>query len=212
MHDNENTAVEATKEIIEKYGGALIELKNDGKRLIKFSLKDEQFTVDPNRIFTDEGIVKTLKNNGEYTIEAERETNKFAAKLKNSLKNVRLIIAVHNNTNENYSIKSYEKGGEYEKDAKIVNKEPKIDVDNFFFVTENGLFKYLKEKNQNVALQDNANATDDGSLSVYCGKNKISYINVESEQGHLIEQIKMLEILQKIIKDFSHMKRKIRRK
>jgi hypothetical protein len=78
IHDNENTAVEAAKEIIEKYGGTLIELRNNGKRLINFSLKDEQFTFDPNRIFTKVGIRKTLKNNGGYTIEAERETNKFA--------------------------------------------------------------------------------------------------------------------------------------
>jgi len=212
MHDNENTAVEATNEIIKKYGGTLIELQNDGKRLIKFSVKDEQFTIDPNRIFTNDGIVKTLKNNGEYTIEAEKETNKFAAKLKDFLKNVRLVIAVHNNTDENYSIKSYEDGGEFEKDAKLVNIKSEMDVDDFFFVTDKNIFKILKEKNQNVALQDNANVTDDGSLSVYCGNQKIPYINVESEQGHLREQTKMLEILQEVTKGFSRIKRKARRR
>jgi hypothetical protein len=212
MHDNENTAVEATKETIKKYGGTLIELQNDGKRLINFSLKDERFTIDPNRIFTVEGIVKTLKNNGEYSTEAEKETNKFAGILKNFLKNARLVIAVHNNSNESYSIKSYENGGEYDSDAKLVNLEPEMDVDDFFFVTEDNIFRKLKAKNQNVALQDNLNVTDDGSLSVYCGKNKIPYINVESEQEHLMEQIKMLEILQKLTKDFTRLKRKAKRK
>ena len=212
MHDNENTAVEATNEIIKKYGGTLIELQNDGKRLIKFSVKDEQFTIDPNRIFTNDGIVKTLKNNGEYTIEAEKETNKFAAKLKDFLKNVRLVIAVHNNTDENYSIKSYEKDGEFEMDAKLVNINLETDVDDFFFVTDKNIFKFLKEKNQNVALQDNVNVTDDGSLSVYSGNHKIPYINVEGEHGHLTEQIKMLELLQEVTKDFSRVKRKARRR
>lgn len=212
MHDNENTAAEAAKEIIEKYGGTLIELKNGGKRLIKFSLKDERFTIDPNRIFTEEGIKKTLKYNGEYATEAENETNKFAEKLKDLLKNYRLIIAVHNNTDENYSIKSYETGGEFEKDAKLVNIKSEMDIDDFFFVTDKNIFKILKEKNQNVALQDNVNVTDDGSLSVYCGNHKIPYINVESEHGHLREQIKMLEVLQKLIMDFSRTKRKIRRR
>jgi hypothetical protein len=212
MHDNENTAVEATKEIIKKYGGTLIELQNDGKRLINFSLKDERFTIDPNRIFTGEGIVKTLKNNGEYSTEAEKETNRFAGNLKNFLKNAQLVIAVHNNSNENYSIKSYEASGEYDTDAKLVNLEPEMDVDDFFFVTDDNLFRKLKAKNQNVALQDNSYMTDDGSLSVYCGKNKIPYINVESEQGHLLEQIKMLEILQKLIKDFTRLKRKPKRR
>ena len=212
IHDNENTAVEAAKEIIEKYGGTLIELRNNGKRLINFSLKDEQFTFDPNRIFTKVGIRKTLKNNGGYTIEAERETNKFAERLKNFLKNFRLIIAVHNNTDENYSIKSYEKDGEFGMDAKLVNINLETDVDDFFFVTDKNIFKFLKEKNQNVALQDNVNVTDDGSLSVYSGNHKIPYINVEGEHGHLTEQIKMLELLQEVTKDFSRVKRKARRR
>jgi hypothetical protein len=97
-------------------------------------------------------------------------------------------------------------------DAKLVNINLETDVDDFFFVTDKNIFKFLKEKNQNVALQDNVNVTDDGSLSVYCGKNKIPYINVESEHGHFREQTRMLEILQEITKDFSKIKRKIRRR
>lgn len=211
LHDNENTAVEATREIIGKFGGTLIELQIDGKRLINFSLKNNRFTFDPNRIFTKKGIKATLKNNGEYSIEAEKETSKFAEKLKSYLKNTKLIIAVHNNTDENYSVESYEKGGEFETDAKLVNINSKTDVDDFFYVTENSFFKKLKGKNQNVALQDNVNVTDDGSLSVYCGNNKISYINVESEHGHLQEQTKMLELLQNLLKKFSRATKKSRK-
>jgi hypothetical protein len=44
----------------------------------------------------------------------------------------------------------------------------------------------------NVVLQNNTTVEDDGSLSVYCGKNRISYINFESESGHFEEQIKMI--------------------
>ncbi len=212
MHDNENTAVEAAKEIIGKYGGTLIELQTDGERLINFSLEDKNFTFDPNRIFTEIGIEKTLKHNGSYTNEAKNETGKFAGKLKEFLKDARLIIAVHNNTDENYSIKSYEKDGEFAKDIKLANIDPETDIDDFFYVTEDNFFKFLKRKNQNVALQNNAKVNDDGSLSVYCGRNKISYINVESEHEHLSEQIKMLEILQKLTKDFSVVKKKTRSK
>ena len=212
MHDNENTAAEAAKEVIKKFGSTLVELRNDGKRLINFSLKNEQFSIDPNRIFTKVGIKKTLKYSGEYPTQAENETNKFATVLKGILKNFRLIIAVHNNTDEKYSIKSYEKGEELGKDAKLINTNLKTDVDDFFFVTDKNIFKFLKEKNQNVALQDNANVTDDGSLSVYCGNQKIPYINVESEQGHLREQTKMLEILREVTKDFSRIKRKAKQR
>lgn len=211
MHDDENTAVEAVKAIIKKFGGTIIELQNNGKRLINFSLKDERFTFDPNRIFTKVGIEKTLKRNGKYTTVAKTETNKFAVKLRGFLKNYRLIVAVHNNTDENYSIKSYEKDGEFGDEAKFVNINSDADIDDFFFVTENSFFKFLKEKKQNVALQDNPKASDDGSLSVYCGSRKIPYINVESENGHLWEQTKMLEILQGLTKNFNRAKRKKRR-
>jgi hypothetical protein len=211
MHDDENTSVEATTEILKIYGGALLELQNDGKRLVNFPLKNQPFTFDPNRIFTETGVEKTLKNYGEYSTEAAKETNKFATNIKEFLKNFRMVIAVHNNTDEKYTIKSYEKDGEYGKDVKLVNINAANDIDDFFFVTDDNLFRKLKAKNQNVALQDNSYMTNDGSLSVYCGKNKIPYINVESEQGHLLEQIKMLEILQQLIKDFTRLKRKPKR-
>jgi hypothetical protein len=212
MHDNENTAVEAAKEIIGKYGGTLVELQIEGERLINFSLEDKSFTFDPNRIFTEVGIDKTLKFKGAYTAKAKAETTKFAEKLKEYLKNVRLVIAVHNNTNENYSIESYQTGGEFESEVKLFNINSEMDVDDFFYVTENSFFKFLKQKKQNVALQDNAKVTDDGSLAVYCAKNKISYINVESEHEHLSEQTKMLEVLQDLIKNFIQTERKVRRK
>ncbi|MCY7347530.1 MAG: hypothetical protein LH614_15100 [Pyrinomonadaceae bacterium] len=202
MHDNENTAVEATKEIISKNGGTLIELQADGQRLIKFSLNKKQYTFDPNRIFTDIGIKKTLDNYGDYAPEAQKEVSNFANKLaKDYFQNSKLLVAVHNNTEGNYSIKSYEKGQEFGNDAKLVFINPNTDADDFFFVTEEKFYKLFSEKNYNVALQDNEKVTDDGSLSVYCGYKKISYINVESEHNHLKEQVKMLEVLQDLIKN-----------
>jgi len=202
MHDNENTAVEATKEIIGKTGGTLIELQADGQRLIKFSLNKKPYTFDPNRIFTEIGIKKTLDNYGDYTPEAQKEVSNFANKLaKDYFQNSKLLVAVHNNTEGNYSIKSYEKGQEFGNDAKLVFINPNTDADDFFFVTEEKYYTLFSEKNYNVALQDNQKVTDDGSLSVYCGYNKISYINVEAEHNHLQKQIKMLEVLQNLIKN-----------
>ena len=201
MHDDENTSVEAAKEIIARFGGTLIELQTDGKREIRFSLNNIKYTFDPNRIFTAAGIKKTLENNGAFSTEAQTEIEKLVAKLeKDYLANAKLIITLHNNGNEGYSIKSYEKGGEFEGDAKSIFMNPSSDVDDFFFVTEEKYYKLLSEKNRNVALQDNEKVTDDGSLSVYCGYKKIPYINVESEHGHLREQIKMLDALRETLK------------
>lgn len=201
MHDNENTAVEATKTIIAKQGGYFVELKANGDRLIKFSIKEKSYTFDPNRIFTTVGIKKTLENYGNTSSEAEKEVGNFAGNLISKFfTNSEVIIAVHNNTDEQYSVKSYESGQEFEKDASQVYINPKKDIDDFFYVTAEKHFQMLKDKGFNVVLQNNVNVTDDGSLSVYCGNKKITYVNVESEHGHLEEQIKMLEILREVIK------------
>jgi hypothetical protein len=43
-----------------------------------------------------------------------------------------------------------------------------------------------------IVLQDNTNVTDDGSLSVFCARGGIDYVNVEAEHGHLVRQLKMM--------------------
>lgn len=200
MHDDENTSVEAAKSVADKVGGTVIELKHSGDRLINFNFKNKSYKIDPNRIFTRVGINKTLKNYGGTSPAAEAEVDKFAKKLiTDFLKQTDVIIALHNNTNNEYSAKSYEKGGDFEKDAAQVFINPANDADDFFFVTEEKHFNKIREKGFNVVLQDNKNATDDGSLSVYCGNEKITYINVEAEHGHRAEQIKMLEALREIL-------------
>lgn len=200
LHDNENTSVEAAVEVLERYGGMLVELQTGGGRLVKYSSNGRQFTFDPNRIFTRAGIEKTLKSDGDYSIEAEGVVKRVAEKLLSYVKNAKLVIALHNNSDENYSIKSYAGDGEFATDAKLVNISAGTDIDDFFYVTENDFFNYFEKKNQNVVLQDNDQVNDDGSLSVYCGENRISYINVEAQQGHFQKQVEMLEMLQDLIR------------
>jgi len=50
-------------------------------------------------------------------------------------------------------------------------------------------------------LQNNKSVTDDGSLSVFCGNEKIVYVNIECEFGHYTEQESMLEKIIKILKE-----------
>ena len=200
MHDDENTSVEAAKAFVAKYDGKVIELAHDGSRLIKFKLKNEQFTIDPNRIFTAVGITETLKKNGKTSPEAEKEIDAFAKNLiAKFLADSTIIVAMHNNSENAYSVKSYEKGGDSEKDAAQVFTKPENDVDAFFFVTEQKHFDAFKTKGFNVVLQNNQTVTDDGSLSVYCGKGKITYINVEAQHGHAAQQLKMLEALREVL-------------
>ena len=196
-HENETTSSTATREILKKHGGTFIELKSNGQRFIEFSLNDKKYSIDPNRIFSTAGIEKTL-GGGDETKTAVGEVSNFVKLLFSGfLTDNKLIIAVHNNTNEGQlSVESYKNNSE----AASVFSNPNRDIDDFFYVTDEKYFNFLKGKNFNVVLQDNANVSDDGSLSVYCGKNGISYINVESEHGHLQEQIEMLTVLQEMIK------------
>jgi D-alanyl-D-alanine dipeptidase len=111
---------------------------------------------------------------------------------------VAIIIALHNNTEAEYSVSSYAAGGPLEKEAAAVaiatnadDKSPR-DPDDFFFVTDRRLFDALAARNWNVVLQDNERATDDGSLSVLCGMKGIPYINVEAQHEHRDVQESML--------------------
>lgn len=202
MHDNENTSVKATKVVIKEYGGILVEIRAENQRLISFSLEGNLYIFDPNRIFTDKGIKNTLVNYGKYSKNAEKEIHAFTNSLRKYLleENIKVIVAVHNNTDGGYSVKSYMDGGKNPTDSKEVFWNRNTDPDDFFFVTEKRYFDYLKAKRVNVVLQNNKSATDDGSLSVYCGKNGIPYINVEAQHMHLIEQVEMLKLVQYLIK------------
>ena len=111
--------------------------------------------------------------------------------IKNSSK---YIIAIHNNTNGEFSAKSF---NNYSHAAKVYISKSK-DPDDFFIVTQLPDFIFFKRHNQNVVLQSKS-AADDGSLSIYCQKNRIPYINVEAQYGHKKQQILMLLICQKLL-------------
>jgi len=192
MHDNEKTSVKAGEKMVEGYGGQLIELRAQGEHLIFFNLDKVDFYFDPNRIYTNSGIERTLLENKNYSAEAFHEIKKFSDKLIDIVfkEKPKLIIALHNNKDNFFE--------EYCQNAKDFFVNPGKNPCNFFFTTEEDFFYYLKSKKFNVVLQNNEQVIDDGSLSVYCSKNKIPYINVEASHGDLDEQVKMLEEVQKI--------------
>jgi hypothetical protein len=201
IHEDETTSINVALDITKEYGGEFVYLVTSGNRNISFELDNKAYTFDPNRIFTKAGIRKTLENLSGYSKNAESEINEFAQFIiKEITHDSKCIIAVHNNTDGSYSADSYY--GEYKKDGASIFKNKTEDSDDFFFVTRKIDFEYLKSKGYNVILQDNENVRDDGSLSVYCGKNDIPYINVETQDGKYKKQYEMLEvIIQKIISE-----------
>ena len=136
-------------------------------------------------------------------MEAEHAVDRFAKELLSlyCIELADVVIALHNNTEGHYSALSYEKGGMFASDASAVSIKDGSDPDDFFFVTEAAVFDALRRRGYNVVLQDNRRVTDDGSLSVYCGRTGVRYINVEAQQGHLEQQVAMLLALQGVLEE-----------
>ncbi len=195
LHRNESTAFPLLRTILHDYPGRFVGIKTPGSR--RLSLKgggSKAFTIDPNRIFTEAGIERDLKQFSFYSPEMAREIKTFSAAYLEKLKLARgaTVIAVHNNTDGGYSIESYHKGGSEGEAGAEISMDSNWDPDDFILVTHPDHFRVLKEQQFNVVLQDNSRAPDDGSLSVYCGREGIDYFNVEAEFGHSGEQDRML--------------------
>lgn len=192
LHDDENTSIEAAIDVIDRFGGKLLQLKHTGERNLEFRIGRTRYEVDPNRIFTDRGARESLQKFGRYSEESMKEVRTFAQKLVEGI-NSDVIFTLHNNTDENYSAASYL--DEYKNDAEDVFIKEGSDPDDFFFVTERLFFDALKVRGFNVVLQNNETMTDDGSLSVLAAQRKIPYINIEAEHGHTEQQTRMLEVI-----------------
>jgi len=199
LHDNENTSVDAGLDFLSKYGGTLLQLQHTGKRIFAYVMNEQTFSFDPNRIFTNAGLKATLEKQNAYREDAFKEVKNIADSiLINYVNDKKLIIALHNNTEKGLNILSYKRKGLEAKNASRVYVNKFMDANDFILTTDASIFHYIKQRKINVVLQHHK-PEDDGSLSVYAAKNKISYINVEAKHGHLKEQIKMLEALKDLI-------------
>jgi hypothetical protein len=199
LHENEQTAVVAARRIVERLGGRLVELRAQRKRLVSFMLGPVRYAFDPNRIFTDGGIAKTLRRYGKYTSEAHAAVGKLAAAILDLAVEGpdALLVAVHNNSAGALSVESYRPGGPLQSEAAQVVTSRAHAPDDFFLVTEPSLFERLRALSFNVVLQSPL-PTDDGSLSVYC-QGRLPYVNVEARFGHLAEQVRMLEAVHSLL-------------
>lgn len=199
LHASETTSIQATQQYLSNSNGCFIQLMNGNKRNVQFSLNNIAYQFDPNRIFTNMGIEASLKKNSSYNIDAAKTVNNFAQSILNSMPQPKLIIAMHNNTNNDFSISSYSKGKNEAINAAQIYINPKMDADDFIYTTELKIFNYLKNKKINVVLQKAKGYNDDGSLSVYCGQQQIPYINIEAQIDHLKEQQQLLNAITEIM-------------
>ena len=197
LHEDERTSVQAARVIQEKYGGRLIQLVHAGVRRPTFLLGGNHFNFDPNRIYSPAGLNATIHAGDPVPVPQEAYTavGDYAAQFVEYFKlgEQRALIALHNNEEEQYSIRSYLPGAPLEADTGEIFTNPAADPDDFYFVTDDRFFRAFKEQGFNVILQDNRIRRDDGSLSVFSGRKGIPYINVEAQNEHLEEQVRMLE-------------------
>jgi hypothetical protein len=196
LHDDEMTSVGAAKRLLEIESGFLLRIENFKMRNIKFKLGGKYYTFDPNRMFSRIGIIQSLSMFGNISEAAINEVDRFAKRVLSLIpENPTCIIALHNNTNGKFSIKSFLPGNLREKDAKdlFVNKDE--DPDDIFLTTDSILFRRLSNDRYNTIFQDNENAKKDGSLSIYCGEKGIRYVNCETEHGHDLQYQQMIQLV-----------------
>jgi hypothetical protein len=201
VHDDENTSVLAGKVVVKESGGRLIELAHSGRRFVEFNLDGQTYRFDPNRIFSDEGIRATLSRRSNYSEAAHRVVREFATTFiaRFGLDREPVIVALHNTGGHGLTINSYRAEGDKRSASATLHASARRGAGDFFYVTDRRFFDYLKARDFNVTLQDDANVPDDGSASVYFARKGIPYLNIEADVNHLDEQTEMVRVAREMI-------------
>jgi hypothetical protein len=193
LHCNETTAAAVAQTISAKKGLPVVQVKNGNERLIPFRLAADAYRFDPNRMFSDNGIRNNLALYNKTSDAAFSAVKAFRDSVLALLDTGKILVALHNNTNEHFSIVSYQ-GGEMP-----VHINSQHDPDDFFLTNDEEIFNRLRDLNFNVVLEEASKVEDDGSLSLYCSRQNIRYVNVEAEHGHMQEQMQMVEALLQLL-------------
>ncbi len=212
IHGDEETAPRAAELHIQRFGGALIQLVNPGKRLVTFRLPKLRFTYDfdPNRIFTRTGLEQTLRRWNRRTRESrfpklfaavQEFADRFLSLLVEPRGSVRGLIAVHNNgttPNADFSFETFVNPRGYFPGVEAMQYRRSHSPYNLFVVTDAADYDALAARGLNVVLENSELASDDGSLSIFCGRQRIRYANVEGRMGEIEKHVEMLNTLREI--------------
>jgi len=212
IHGDEETAPQAAELHLQRYGGALIQLLNPGKRLVTFRLPKLRFTYDfdPNRIFTRTGLERTVRAWNRRTRPSRfphlfAAVQEFAGRFLSLLVEPRVkgqgLIAVHNNStspNSDFSFETFINSRGYFPGVEAMQYRRSHSPYNLFVVTDAGDYDALATRGLNVVLENSQLATDDGSLSIFCGRQGIRYANVEGRMGEVEKHVEMLDTLREI--------------
>ncbi len=199
VHDNEQTSQVAADSFLKGHGGTLVHIANDSGRNISFLQNNHCFAFDPNRMCSKGGRLASLSLLSDSTSvqdieEAEKTVSFFARKTLHKYIDKRpLIVALHNNSDSNFSIRTYIHSQDSIPNSGMCFVNPAMDEDDFILTSNRQIFAAIKAKNINVVWENEKVIKDDGSMSVYAAMHHIPYINIEAEHGHFAQQFQMLQ-------------------
>jgi len=191
IHDNENSAAQAMKYALKKYGGfgaEIVNLLRINKRNIGLKVRNKIIAVDPNRIFTEENALSDM---GLWNRSDTHDTFKKALpkieEIRKALLNhinlqeKRYLLALHSNSpHGRVSIHVFVHHSITKNYYLYFN--PAQNKKSFFYVVSYEDFLYFKNRKMNVVCLKKWNPTD-GSLAFIAYKQKIPYITIESPEG-----------------------------
>jgi hypothetical protein len=214
-HHNEQIGLNLARDYVSRNGGRLIEIEStdargNPMRYVKFNYFGKNYTIDPNRIYTDNGrscnaaseINEIVKNFADELLKIILDADGKTLRA-----NERFIVAVHNNTdvsaktsnaqNADLTAVAFLKAqstrnlaeGAFEAQADgVFLSNTETDEDNFIFLSTPQHIGYFAEKGFNVVVQKPASrlqskqcTIDDGSLSVYSAQTSVPYICLEAD-------------------------------
>ena len=233
-HHNEQLGIRLAKEIVEAKGGRVVEIESfdeKGKpaRMLKFQYAGKTYSIDPNRIYTDNGRMCNV------AYEPNPAVKSFADNLlklllppdgKSLRENERFIVAVHNNVDVSakdfasqssdltavgflkaQSTTNIAHGSFHDQADGVFLSNTETDEDNFIFLSSPTYIGFFAERGFNVVVQKAASklqtrqcSVDDGSLSIYSAQNNISYICLEADgTTGALRQRQMLEAVYALV-------------
>lgn len=227
-HHNEQLGIRLAKETIEAKGGRVVEIESfdeKGKpaRMLKFQYAGKTYSIDPNRIYTDNGRMCNVAYDPNPAVKIFAD-NLLKLLLPPDGKTLRggerFIVAVHNNVDvsgKDYvgqtsdltavgflkaqSTNNIVHGSFQDQADGVFLSNTESDEDNFVFLSSPTYLSFFAERGFNVVVQKAASklqtrqcSVDDGSLSIYSAQNNISYICLEADGTNgALRQRQMLE-------------------
>jgi hypothetical protein len=198
-HENEHSCAVVTRHVISQFGGRLVEIRSQGDRFITFRFKGATYTFDPNRMFTDAGLQSSLAHFAPMSPgPLESVLNLRNAVLNQLGKGKTPIIAVHNNSRDSVTVYSFQKSGMFAAQAAQVAINTVENPRNFFLALDERVFLRLRQRGFNSILYTSS-APDDGSLAFFCRQHRWQYVNVETAEGNMHDQERMMDALQGVM-------------